>query len=117
MDRAPGLRDARRAFCFFYDTRNFGIVGDTPSFGSKSSTTTIDYGYFLYAAGVLAADDPGSGGPTRPRDGPAGRGHRDLAGHRAALVARRNFDSYQSHSWASGTSLPTRTTRSRRPRR
>ena len=94
----------RDAFCFFYDTRNFGIVGDTPSFGSEEfNDHHFHYGYFLYAAGVLAADDPDLAARLAPvMDLLAA----DIATSPATeqFVARRNFDSYQSHSWASGTS-------------
>ncbi|MBK8463703.1 MAG: 1,3-beta-glucanase [Nigerium sp.] len=94
---------SRDAFCFFYDTRNKGIVGSTPSFGSEEfNDHHFHYGYFLYAAGVLAADDPGLADRLAPvMDLLAA----DIATSPANehFVARRNFDSYQSHSWASGT--------------
>lgn len=94
----------RDAFCFFYDTRNAGIVGDSASFGSEEfNDHHFHYGYFLYAAGVLAADDPALAERLAPvMDLLAA----DIATAPANefFVARRNFDSYQSHSWASGTS-------------
>lgn len=96
--------DTRAAFCFFYDTTNSGIVGNTPSFGSDEyNDHHFHYGYFLYAAGVLAADDPELATKLAP-----------VMNLLAADIAtspsneyfgsRRNFDSYASHSWASGTS-------------
>ncbi len=99
----PAGCTSREAFCFFYDTRNKGIVGNTPSFGSDEfNDHHFHYGYFLYAAGVLAAGDPGLADRLAPvMDLLAA----DIATSPADqhFVARRNFDSYQSHSWASGT--------------
>ena len=52
----------RDAFCFVYDEQAKGIVGLTPSFGSDEfNDHHFHYGYFLYAAGVLAAERPGPG--------------------------------------------------------
>ena len=95
--------ETRDAFCFFYDTTNKGIVGQTPSFGSDEfNDHHFHYGYFLYAAGVLAADDPELAKKLAPV--------MDLVAADIAtsptneyFVSRRNFDSYASHSWASGT--------------
>ena len=51
--------DERNAFCFGYDPDWKGIVGQTPAFGSELfNDHHFHYGYFLYAAGVLAAHDP-----------------------------------------------------------
>ncbi len=45
----------RAAFCFVYDEQGKGIVGLTPSFGSDEyNDHHFHYGYFLYAAGILA---------------------------------------------------------------
>ena len=95
--------ETRDAFCFYYDTTNKGIVGQTPSFGSDEfNDHHFHYGYFLYAAGVLAADDPELAKKLAPV--------MDLLAADIAtsptneyFVSRRNFDSYASHSWASGT--------------
>lgn len=94
----------RAAFCFTYDSRNRGVVGQTPSFGSDEfNDHHFHYGYFLYAAGILAADDP--------------QLEKDIAPVMNLLAAdiamspadeffpqHRNFDVYSGHSWASGTS-------------
>jgi endoglucanase Acf2 len=89
--------------CFFYDSTNKGIVGRTPSFGSDEfNDHHFHYGYFLYAAGVMAADDPSLVAKLRPvMDLLAA----DLATSPATgqFPQRRTFDVYASHSWASGT--------------
>lgn len=92
------------ATCFTYDATNKGILGLTPSFGSDDfNDHHFHYGYFLYAAGVMTADDPSL---------------KDKIGAVADLLAaelassvpsdrfpvRRTFDAYAGHSWASGTS-------------
>ncbi|MEA5120312.1 MAG: glycosyl hydrolase [Propionibacterium sp.] len=99
----PDGCQTRAAFCFFYDTRNHGIVGNTPSFGSDEfNDHHFHYGYFLYAAGVLAADDPALAERIAPVMNLVAA---DIASFPASefFVANRNFDPYQSHSWASGT--------------
>ena len=92
------------AFCFGYDEVNRGIVGLTPSFGSDEfNDHHFHYGYFLYAAGVLGADDPELVEQIRPvMDLLAA----DIASSPANeyFPGRRTFDVYASHSWASGTS-------------
>ncbi len=92
------------AFCFGYDEVNRGIVGLTPSFGSDEfNDHHFHYGYFLYAAGVLGADDPELVEEIRPvMDLLAA----DIASSPANeyFPGRRTFDVYASHSWASGTS-------------
>lgn len=96
--------DEDSAFCFFYDTTNRGVIGNTPSFGSQEyNDHHFHYGYFLYAAGVLAADEPELAARWAPvMDTLAA----DIANAPAsdALPQRRTFDVYASHSWASGTS-------------
>ena len=100
----PGACETREAFCFFYDESNRGVVGLTPSFGSDEfNDHHFHYGYFLYAAGVMAAEDPDLAGRLAPvLDLLAA----DIAASTATdqLPRWRNFDVYASHSWASGTS-------------
>ena len=102
--RPAGCDAQQPAFCFYYDETNRGIVGNTPSFGSDEfNDHHFHYGYFLYAAGVMAADDPAL------RDGIAPVMNL-LAADIAATPGsdlfpqRRTFDAYAGHSWASGTS-------------
>ncbi len=91
-------------FCFTYDSTNKGIVGKTPSFGSDEfNDHHFHYGYFLYAAGVLAGDDPSLVDKIGPVMNLLAA---DIASSTpsASFPVRRNFDSYVGHSWASGTS-------------
>ncbi len=64
----PKGADTRSEFCFVYDEQAKGIVGLTPSFGSDEfNDHHFHYGYFLYAAGVLTAGQPGAGQEARSR--------------------------------------------------
>lgn len=92
-------RDAR---CFVYDPEVRSVVGRTPSFGSDElNDHHFHYGYFLYAAGVVAADDPTLAADLASvldllaADVAAGAGGEDFP-------ALRVFDAYAGHSWASG---------------
>ncbi|ARU50925.1 hypothetical protein CBR64_04905 [Cellulosimicrobium cellulans] len=92
-------RDAR---CFVYDPQVRSVVGRTPSFGSDElNDHHFHYGYLLYAAGVVAADDPALAADLAPvldllaADVASGAGDEDLP-------ALRVFDAYAGHSWASG---------------
>jgi endo-1,3(4)-beta-glucanase len=95
--------DARPASCFVYDPTNKGVVGLTPSFGSDEfNDHHFHYGYFLYAAGVLGAEDKALAAKWRPvidllAADIAGQGSTPL------MPDRRVFDAYAAHSWASGT--------------
>lgn len=95
---------ARDARCFVYDDAMRGVVGLTPSFGSDEfNDHHFHYGYFLYTAGVLSADDPELAETLRPvMDVLAA----DIAAPSPSdeLPALRVFDVYKGHSWASGTS-------------
>ena len=95
---------SRAAQCFVYDPRWHGVVGQTPSFGSDEfNDHHFHYGYFLYAAGVLAAHDPSVVRRLRPvMDLLAA----DIAGGADTGITPRLrvFDVYAGHSWASGTS-------------
>jgi len=101
----------RQAFCFVYDERAKGVVGMTPSFGSEEfNDHHFHYGYFLYAAGVLAANDPGLARQYAPvmnllaaDIGSSANGGKAGAGSRTDFPDRRTFDAYAGHSWASGT--------------
>lgn len=94
-------RDAR---CFQYDDTAKGIVGQTASFGSQEfNDHHFHYGYFLQAAGILAADDPELAKTFAPvlnllaQDVAAAEGSEQFP-------VLRTFDPYQGHGWASGTS-------------
>ena len=94
----------RQAFCFVYDEQARGLVGLTPSFGSEEfNDHHFHYGYFLYAAGVLAADDPALTAQYAPVMNLLAADLGSSAGN-GAFPGQRVFDAYASHSWASGTS-------------
>ena len=90
--------------CFGYDPDWKGVVGQAPAFGSELfNDHHFHYGYFLYAAGVLAADSPGLVEELTPvMNLLAG----DIAaGSDSGITPKwRAFDAYASHSWAAGTS-------------
>ena len=92
----------RDAFCFVYDPEGKGMVGLTPSFGSDEyNDHHFHYGYFLYAAAVVAHYDPTAAQRYSPVLNLVAA---DLAGSgNSWFPDRRVFDSYASHSWASGT--------------
>ena len=94
----------RPAFCFVYDAQGKGMIGLTPSFGSDEyNDHHFHYGYFLYTAGLLAANDPALVAKWQPvMDLVAA----DIAGTgtKGLFPERRAFDAYNAHSWASGTS-------------
>ncbi|MFV0407729.1 MAG: glycosyl hydrolase [Propioniciclava sp.] len=96
--------DADPGYCFVYDTTNRGVVGRVASFGSEEyNDHHFHYGYFLYAAGILAANNPDLAARWAPMLDPLAA---DIANAPASdlLPQRRTFDVYASHSWASGTS-------------
>ncbi len=94
----------RDAFCFVYDETNKGVVGLTPSFGSDEfNDHHFHYGYFLYAAGVLAQDDPELAKQYAPVMNLLAADIASSAGNEK-FPDRRVFDAYAGHSWASGTS-------------
>ena len=95
---------ARRATaCFVYDEQAKGLVGLTPSFGSDEfNDHHFHYGYLLFAAGVVAQDDPALAKRWAPvLDLVAA----DIAssGSGGAFPDLRVFDVWAGHSWASGT--------------
>lgn len=94
----------RTSFCFVYDEQAHGLVGLTPSFGSEEfNDHHFHYGYFLYAAGVLAADDAELAQQYAPVMNLLAA---DVAssGGSGLFPDQRVFDVYAGHSWASGTS-------------
>jgi endo-1,3(4)-beta-glucanase len=100
----PKGADARGTECFVYDATYRGMVGLQASFGSDEyNDHHFHYGYFLYAAGVLCADDAALTTKLAPvMDLLAA----DIASptDTGYFPQRRTFDAYASHSWASGTS-------------
>ena len=99
----PAGCEERSAQCFVYDPEWRGVVGMAPAFGSEEfNDHHFHYGYFLYAAGVLATHDPSVVDNLRPvLDLLAA----DIAGGSdTGMTPRlRVYDVYAGHSWASGT--------------
>lgn len=88
---------------FYYDTRAHGVVGVAPAFGSDSfNDHHFHYGYFIYAASVLARYDPTFKQQYQ-------QAVNVLIADIANNVADKNFpkdrafDAYFGHSWASGS--------------
>lgn len=95
----------RDSHCFVYDASAKGIVGLQPSFGSDEfNDHHFHYGYFFYAAGVLAADNPELAARWAPVINLLAA---DLAttAKSSYFPVQRVFDAYAGHSWASGTSI------------
>ncbi len=95
--------ETRAAFCFVYDEQGKGVVGLTPSFGSDEyNDHHFHYGYFLYAAGIVAQDDPALAKKFAPVMNLLAADIGSNASN-GAFPDRRVFDAYAGHSWASGT--------------
>ena len=92
------------ARCFFYDQNNHGVVGLVATFGSDEfNDHHFHYGYFLYAAALVAMDDPNLVSEMAPVMTLLSSDiARPVASDR--FPALRVYDAYASHSWASGTS-------------
>lgn len=89
---------------FFYDETVHGIVAKTASFGADGfNDHHFHYGYFIYAASILAQYD--SEFLTNSRAS-VDLLVADIANYNAGekLPLRRSFDPYVGHSWASGAS-------------
>ncbi|MGF0118232.1 glycosyl hydrolase [Promicromonospora sp. Marseille-Q5078] len=93
---------SRAERCFVVDPVLRTVVGKAPAFGSEEANDHhFHYGYFLYAAGVAAADDPDLAADLAPvMDLLAA----DVAAGESVdgMPALRVFDAYAGHSWASG---------------
>ncbi|WP_265522971.1 glycosyl hydrolase [Oerskovia flava] len=100
----PDGCETRDARCFVYDPVLRGVVGKTPSFGSEEfNDHHFHYGYFLYTAGVLAADDPELAAELAPVVDLLAA---DVANGATTddFPALRVFGAYRGSSWASGYS-------------
>lgn len=91
----------RAAKCFVYDDRLHLVVGKEVGFGAEDGNDHhFHYGYFLAAAGALAAARPDLVDELRPVMNALAA---DVAGGSGdALTALRVFDPYRGHSWAAG---------------
>jgi endoglucanase Acf2 len=100
--RGSDTRDTRS---FYYDETLRGIVGQAPSFGSEDfNDHHFHWGYFIYAAAVLADQDKGF----KKEVSPMVNGLiNDIASidQTDGFPRLRVFDKYAGHSWASGFAL------------
>lgn len=100
----PNGCEERAERCFVYDPELRGVVGLPASFGSDEfNDHHFHYGYFLFAAGVLAAGDAALTAELKPVMTLLAA---DIASGETseAFPALRAFDPYSGHSWASGFS-------------
>jgi endo-1,3(4)-beta-glucanase len=103
MDPAGCEQRANR--CFVYDSEARGLVGLDASFGSDEfNDHHFHYGYWLYAAGVLAADDAALAATWAPVMDLLAADIATGAADTSYFPELRTFDVYAGHSWASGTS-------------
>jgi endoglucanase Acf2 len=89
---------------FTYDEKLHTVIGLQASFGSNDSNDHhFHYGYFIYAASILAKYDPEFNETTAPKIDLLVA---DIANYKDGeqLPLRRSFDPYFGHSWASGSS-------------
>lgn len=107
----PAGCEARDARCFTYDTRLRGVVGREVAFGSDEfNDHHFHYGYFLYAAAVLAGSTGQDQASATVDDDLVAQLRpvmdllaADLASSGGELFpTSRAFDPYSGHSWASG---------------
>ncbi len=87
---------------FYYDTTVKGIVAAQPSYGSEDfNDHHFHYGYFIYAAAVLASHDEDF---KEKHKAFVNLLVADIASTSSTeyFPALRNFDPYTGHSWASG---------------
>lgn len=97
----PGRKEPKS---FTYDPSMRGIVGNEASFGSDKEFNDhhFHYGYFIYAAAVLAEYDKDF---LATHQKTVNLLVADIANYNnnEKLPFRRSFDPYAGHSWASGT--------------
>jgi endo-1,3(4)-beta-glucanase len=96
--------DTNATKCFVYDDAIKSIIGLEASFGSDElNDHHFHYGYILYAAAVLAQDDPALVEKYAPV---ADLLAADIGSAEATadFPQYRNFDPYSGHAWASGSS-------------
>jgi len=101
----PDRCETESTKCFTYDELLKGVVGQKAEYGSDTEFNDhyFHYGYFLYAAGAMALDDPSLVAKYKTV---ADILAADIANTQdtETAIERRNFDDYAGHSWASGVS-------------
>lgn len=99
----PAGCSTRQQKCFHYDEGLGGMVGLAPSYGSDEfNDHHFHYGHFLYAAGVLAADDPALAERWAPVADLVAKDYGSPS-ETSLFPAHRAFDPWRGHSFASGT--------------
>ena len=102
FDPTRGATEATKSFV--YDDAIKSIIGQKASFGSDElNDHHFHYGYLIYAAAVVSANDPALAEKIAPV---VDLVVADIASAQAssAFPQYRNFDPYAGHSWASGSS-------------
>ncbi len=96
--------DTSATKCFVYDDKIKSMIGLEASFGSDElNDHHFHYGYILYAAAVVAKNDPALAEQYAPV---ADLLAADIASPQGtdSFPQYRNFDPYSGHAWASGSS-------------
>jgi endo-1,3(4)-beta-glucanase len=99
---SPTAANERLTQSFYYDETLKGVIGQQTAFGSEDfNDHHFHYGYFIYAAAILAQQDKDFA--TRARPGVEALIN-DIANTApsSAFPRLRAFDTYAGHSWASG---------------
>jgi endoglucanase Acf2 len=102
FDPTRGATEATKSFV--YDDQIKSMIGQEASFGSDElNDHHFHYGYLIYAAAVVSANDPALADKIAPV---VDLVVADIASAQAssAFPQYRNFDPYSGHSWASGSS-------------
>jgi len=89
---------------FYYDTALHGLAATTAAFGSEDfNDHHFHYGYFLYAASILASYDTSFLTEYRARINLLAA---DIASYADSkdFPQQRNYDAYAQHGWAAGLS-------------
>ena len=87
---------------FYYDTALHGMAATTAAFGSEDfNDHHFHYGYFLYAASILASYDTSFLTEYRDRINLLAA---DIASYTGSkdFPLQRNYDAYAQHGWAAG---------------
>ncbi len=99
----PGEKD--RFFAFYPERK--GLVGFNASFGSEHFTDHhFHYGYFTFAAGLLAQLDPTFAEDYGPMARLVAREYANWDRKDRRFPVLRTFDVWRGHSWADGNGFP-----------
>ncbi len=88
---------------FHYDTKQNSLIADSPEFGNeKLNDHHFHYGYYIRTASVLAKFDPASLSKTKTIITKMVNDIATIDRNSENYPYLRNFDAYESHSWADG---------------